>query len=119
MQKSLSFIFGMLISVAISFGLILLFALIVQALTLNDTVVRIINQVIKIVAIFFGAKFCIKNRGALQGGIFGLAFGVITLIIFSIISSSISFDFSVILEILYCVFVGAVCGIISAQFNDN
>ncbi len=111
------FILGILISVAVTLGLILVFSLLTQAFNFTDTVVRIVNQVIKVLAIFIGARFCIKSKGALFGALFGLIYGILTFLVFGLIAKNISFDLSLLLEVLYTSVVGVFCGIMSVNFK--
>ena len=117
MEKKSVFFIGLLISLAVTLSLILVFSLLCQAFNFSETVVKIVNQVIKILAIFIGARFCIRNKGALYGLLFGLIYGILTFLIFGLLSKSLVFDISLLLEVLYTVAVGLFCGIMSVNFK--
>ena len=60
--KLINLIKCVLVSVLVSLGFILGFAIILKFTTFNDFVIKIINQIIKIISIFFGVFMCLKHQ---------------------------------------------------------
>ena len=118
MQKS----FFMQVAKGVVFGVsfilagVLLFAFIVEVASLSDKVIKPINQVIKLIAIFGGCAVAIRGeKGFLKGGIIGLAVTIISYVLFGIIGGTFG-SFAVILTDALC---GMVMGIISGVISVN
>lgn len=68
---------GLLISIGVTLVCVLLFALLLQWLRPSDNVIRIINQLIKLGAIFAGVRAMLKvgsENGLLYGALLGLIY---------------------------------------------
>lgn len=106
---------GILVSLCITILGIFLFALVLKFVNLNTTVIKIVNQVIKILSVLFGVKVCIKNdksKGLLKGSVVGVLYTVFSYLIFSLLVSSFSFGLNLIYDILFLGLSGLVCGVI-------
>lgn len=109
-----------LICVLISLGLILIFAISLKFIDISDVVIKIINQVIKIISIFFGVFFCQKtdkSRGLIKGILIGVIYSIFAYFVFSILNSKISFGLCNILDMLFSAIFGGICGIFCANFG--
>lgn len=92
---------------------VLLFAIVVKVATLNSTAVKVVNQFIKIIAIFTACVFCVKEeRGLVKGALIGLVSGVFIHIIFAFIGAGTGFGASLILDVIFTSIVGAISGIL-------
>lgn len=118
MQKS----FFMQVAKGVIFGVgfilagVLLFAFIVEVASLSDKVIKPINQVIKLIAIFGGCAVAIRGeKGFLKGGIIGLVVTIISYVLFGIIGGTFG-SFAVILTDALC---GMVMGVISGVISVN
>ena len=80
---------GVIFGVAFILAGVLLFAFIVEVASLSDKVIKPINQVIKLIAIFGGCAVAIRGeKGFLKGGIIGLAVTIISYVLFGIVGGS-------------------------------
>lgn len=125
MQKNKN---GFFISILLSAGLsiicaligILIFALIVKFTNFNSGVIKAVNQFLKVIAIFIGCFFILKQgKGAIKGLLSGIIFTIILYLIFSLISGSFNFGVSFIVDLLFCAIIGAICGIISVNVKKD
>ncbi len=109
---------GVLFSISLTLVSILLFAVVVKVTAFSSTSVKIVNQFIKIISVFLGCLlFLNEGKGLIKGGIVALLYVFLINAIFSLISGmglSISF-----LEILLCVTVGVVSGIIAVNLRGK
>lgn len=71
---------GLLIAIGVTLGGILLFALMMQWLRPSDTVIRVINQGIKLAAIFAGV-YAAVGRGGESGMLLGAAVGLVYMLL--------------------------------------
>lgn len=107
---------GVIFGVAFILAGVLLFAFIVEVASLSDKVIKPINQVIKLIAIFGGCAVAIRGeKGFLKGGIIGLAVTIISYVLFGIIGGAFG-SFAVILTDALC---GMVMGVISGVISVN
>ena len=125
MQKNKN---GFFISILLSAGLsvicalvgILIFALIVKFTNFNSGVIKGVNQFLKIIAIFIGCFFILKQgKGAIKGLLSGLIFTIMLYLIFSLIGGSFNFGVSFLVDVLFCAIVGAISGIISVNVKKE
>ena len=107
------------IIIAIIFSLlgVLILALFVKLFSMNSKAIMPINQVIKILSIFGGCFLGIKNleKGALKGGLIGIFYTLISILVFGIIEKSISFKAFNWFDLL----AGTIAGIISGILVVN
>ncbi|HHU43139.1 MAG: TIGR04086 family membrane protein [Bacillota bacterium] len=106
-----------IIAVIISLLFVLVLALVVKIFTIDSKIIMPINQVIKIVSILGGCFFGFKSRekGAIKGGIVGIFYTLLSMLIFGIVENSISFsNFN-----WYDLLTGVVAGIISGILAVN
>ena len=95
---------------------VLAFAVVVKFAYLSGTAVKSVNQFIKIVSVFIGCFFFLKqNNGLIKGLLIGACSTVITYLIFAIFSGGAVFSLSFLLDILFCAAIGAVSGIIAVN----
>ena len=115
-KKNLIAIFkGALISLLISIIGILVFALFLKFVDISDGWIMPINQIIKVISIFFGVKVMLKSyngAGFIKGLILGIIYNFLAFIVFSILSSSFTIDFTIIYDTLFSGVIGAICGVI-------
>ena len=80
---------GLLVSIGVTLALVLLFALLMQWLKPDDTVIRIVNQLIKLIAILSGTWFVLRqsNENALfSGAILGLCYMALGVGLYALLS---------------------------------
>lgn len=109
---------GVLFSISLTLISILLFAIVVKVTVFSSIAVKIVNQFIKIVSVFLGCLLFLKGgKGLIKGGIVAILYVFLINSIFSLISGvgfSVSF-----LEILLCLAVGVISGIISINLKEK
>lgn len=106
---------GSMLSVCISLVLILIFAFIIKLTSMSDALIKPINQVIKIVSILIGTMFIVKKvkqKGLLLGAMVGLLYSILAFVVFSILNGGFSFDWTLLIDILFGTISGAICGVI-------
>lgn len=107
---------GALIYIILSILEIILFSLILQAVSLSDITIKIINQVFKILFIFLSCLISVKGKkGILQGAILGLISAILLYVIFLIFKINTFSLKNFILEIIFLSIIGGICGIIAVN----
>ena len=99
---------------------VLVFAGIVKLATLSSSVIKAVNQFIKIISVFLGCAFTVKeNKGLIKGIIIGAISTVITYLLFALIGGGVSFGLNFLLDVVLGVVVGGTSGVISVNFKKN
>ncbi|MEG1581978.1 MAG: TIGR04086 family membrane protein [Clostridia bacterium] len=116
-KNVLNFFLAGIISVILSLGLILIFALCIKVFSLTDSWITPVNYIIKIVSIFIATLIITKDgkHGMKKGIIMGLFYTVFATIVFSVIAGQFIFDISLALDLGFGILLGAICGIISVN----
>ena len=99
---------GTLVAVSVALVLILAFAIVIRF-------IKPINQVIKIISILFGVFAALKSdntKGLKKGMIIGALFSLLSYLVFSILALRFSFDWSVVIDLIFASILGALCGLI-------
>lgn len=95
---------------------ILLFAFVVKWMALGENVINIVNQIIKIVSIFFGVWVCLKksyDKYLYKGMIVGALFAVLSFLLFSVLNGSFAFDLTFLWDVVFATIIGAISAIIA------
>lgn len=111
---------GSLISVCVSLVAILLFAFIIKLTGMSKGLIKVINQIIKIVSIFLGTFFILRKtgqKGLVTGIIVGLLYTIIAFVVFSILNGKFAFDITLLIDIIFGVAMGAICGAICVNLK--
>lgn len=126
MEKSNAFNFFSSIIKGVSTALIitlvgvLIFAGVVKIATLNSGVIKAVNQFIKILSVFLGCTFSLKeSKGLIKGVIVGVFSTVITYLIFALVGGAVSFGLSFLLDLVMGLIVGGVSGVIAVNLKRN
>ncbi len=112
---------GSITSVSITLVLILLFALLIRFVNINESVIMPVNQFIKIVSIFLGVYSALKfhkEKGWVKGMLIGAIYSVLAFVVFSILSSQLSFSMSTLLDILFSGIIGGLSGVIAVNMKN-
>lgn len=113
-NKAIDYIKGVSCAVLISIVGVLVLAFIYRLTGIGDFVIKIINQVIKVVSIFVGTMVCTKNdktKGLLKGGIVGFFYTLVTYLVFSLLSSTFSIQINFVYDLLFGIIMGSICGV--------
>lgn len=106
---------GLLVSISISLIAILIFAVLLRFVTLPDIVIKIVNQIIKVLSILFGVKATLKkdkSKGLIKGIVLGILYTFTSYLVFSVLIASFSFGLSFLYDIIFSALVGLICGVI-------
>jgi putative membrane protein (TIGR04086 family) len=97
---------------------ILAFAFIIKIAYLNSTVIKAVNQFIKILSIFLGCFIFVReNKGLLKGGLVGGFTAIIVHLIFALMGGDISFGGLFIIDLLFQIIIGIISGVIAVNFR--
>lgn len=99
---------------------VLIFALILRFTTLSTSVVKPVNQFIKILSIFLGCFYCVYgNKGILKGLAVGIFFSLCINLLFALFSGDNIAIGSLALETLFCAIIGVICGVITVNLKNK
>ncbi len=109
------------LSVIVSLVGALIFALVLSFTNLDGGVIKTVNQFIKILAVFLGCFFFIKdNAGLFKGLIAGAVSAFITYLIFSLVSGvGIKFGLEFFVDLAFTAVIGAISGIIAVNVKKD
>ena len=111
-----SIIKGVATSVIVTLVGVLIFAGVVKLTFLGQSIIKTVNQFIKILSIFFGCFFCVSGKnGLIKGAIIGVLSMVITYLLFALIGGEISFGKPFFLDLVFGLIVGGISGIIAVN----
>ena len=106
---------GAIVALGVAMVSILVFAFIVKWASLGENVINVVNQIIKIVAIFFGVVACLKvnsEKHLYKGMIVGAFFAVLSFLLFSALNKSFSFDLAFVWDVVFATAIGLICAIV-------
>ena len=106
-----------LVSIIIGAIFILLFAVLLNYVPINDKIVTAINQVIKLIAVSVGCFFGFNDKrfGLVKGVFSGLIYSLGMALITALINKNFAFSWGVALDIALSVVMGAISGIITVN----
>ena len=109
------------LSVIVSLVGALIFALVLSLTNLDGGVIKTVNQFIKILAVFLGCFFFIKdNAGLFKGLISGALSAFITYLIFALVSGvGINFGTEFFIDLAFTAVIGAISGIIAVNVKKD
>jgi len=104
-----------LISFVISLILVLIFAFVVKLTSVSDTIIGIVNQVIKVLSVFLGVLFGLQDRSAwfLKGLLSGIFFALISFGVFGLLGANLTM-----LGLLGDLGISVVAGIVGALLSS-
>lgn len=106
---------GILTGVIVTIVGILIFAVIVNLTGLSQSVIKGVNQFIKIISVFIGCLFSFSGeKGLIKGAITGLTVTVITYLVFLLFGAA-SFGTGFLIDLALLTVVGAISGIIAVN----
>ena len=109
---------GVGLALAFSFLGAVVFAAILRATSIPDSVIYPVTQTIKGIAIVLGAlAFTRGEKGWMKGGGVGLLFTALSYLAFSAIGGDFSLSYLLFIELVSALFIGAVCGIVAVNLR--
>jgi putative membrane protein (TIGR04086 family) len=109
---------GVIVAVAVTLVLILIFALLIRFFNISDKAIFPVNQVIKVISIFVGSITVIKtvkSRGFLMGVLLGVLYYILSYLVFSLLQGGFSLNLSNVYDFLLTTIMSGVIGIISVN----
>ena len=106
---------GVITAISITLILILLFAVFIRFLNIPDSWIFPVNQVIKVISLFFGAWVVIKNtkqKGLIYGLLLGFTYYIINFALFSILKGSFSISINNFYDLILTTLSSGIIGII-------
>ena len=112
----LTIIKGVVLTALVTMICLLVFSLVIRLAYLEGSIVKWINQFLKIFSIFIGVFFSVRaNGGILKGSLIGGLSTVVIFVIFAIISGQKVTLISFFADILFGVIVGGIIGIMAVN----
>ena len=113
----LSFIKGLIVSMLVSFVLVILLALSIKWFSLSENLISPLNLVIKTISVLIGSIIAVKGetKGLVKGIIFGFFYVSMAFCSFSFLAKSFTFDLSLLLDIVFACVAGGMVGIIKVN----
>ncbi len=114
-----SYIKGLIISLLLSFALVVLFAFLIKWISAIEGYIYVGTMVIKAVSSGLGAAVAVKgeSRGLVKGVLFGLLYISLAFLVFSFLAGSFTFDSQTVLDFVASAIVGGIVGIIKVNKN--
>ena len=123
-MRSKDFFVSVLKAAALSliFGLcgILIFALIVKFAAPKESVIKTVNQFIKVISVFLGCFFAVKGKmGIVKGAVSGAVFTFLLYAVFAIMSGAGLFSLEMLVDVGLTVLIGGISGIIAVNVRGK
>ena len=113
LKGSVYAVIGMLLGV-------LVFAIFVKLLYMSNGTIKVINQIIKGMAIAIACFLTVREeKGLVKGALIGLCGCVFTALIFSIMGAQSFFSVGLLIDLIMGVIVGAIFGIIAVNIKNK
>lgn len=107
---------GVITAVLITLVGVLLFALVLHLTDLGDGVIRPVNQIIKLLSIFFGVFLSVyEDKFFVKGGLIGLLSTLFTFLIFALISGGAVFGWGFLIDLVFGFLMGSISGLITMR----
>lgn len=109
---------GSLVAVITLTFSILIFAGLITVSGLSDSVIKSVNQFIKVISLFCGCFFTFSSqKGYLKGLLTGILFTLISYLLFSMVGGKLSFGTSFIIDLIFLSVVGTVLGVLTVSIK--
>ncbi len=111
---------GLLASLAVTVLGVVLFALMIKWLNLSDTVISVMNQALKLMAIFIGTRAAVGRGGSggvMKGALVGLLYMVLGVLGYAFLSGMTLTPMAYLADLGMGVAAGGLCGIIMANLK--
>ena len=112
-----SFLKGLIVSMLVSFALIILLAFSLKWFSLNEKFISPLNLLIKTISVLIGSIIAIKgeSKGLVKGIVFGFLYVALAFSSFSFLANSFVFDLSLLLDIVFACVAGGTVGVIKVN----
>ena len=111
------FLRGLIVSMIVSLGLVVIFALIFKWFDLSESLITPITFVIKYLSVIIGSIVAITgdSKGLLRGGLFGAVYTCLAFGVFSFLSKSFVLDLTTALDFASAIILGGIVGILKVN----
>ena len=110
---------GVGLALACSFLSALIFAAVLRATAMSDSVIYPVTQTLKVLSIALGTLAFVRGeKGWLKGGAIGLIFTALSYLLFSALGGDFSLSWLIFAELFLSVFAGVLCGIIAVNIKN-
>lgn len=97
---------------------VLIFAFIIETAMLSTGVIKAVNQFIKVLSVFLGCFFCIKEgKGLVKGVLIGALSSLLINLLFALVCGGVTGIFNGGVDLLFMSVVGALCGAITVNIR--
>lgn len=113
---------GLLVSVAVTVAAVVIFAVIIGLTDLPDSVIRIVNQVIKVGAVFAGVYAAVpkgSDNAIRKGVVIGLVYMGVGVLLYALLSGQQLTVISWLLDILMGIAAGGLSGMIVGSMQGK
>ena len=108
------------LTVIVSLVGVLFFSLVVKFADISDTAIKVVNQFIKIVAVFLGCYFSFSgSKGLIKGVAAGLVSCALLYLIFSLLSGTELLNLKTLIDLLFVATVGGISGVIAVNMKGK
>ena len=111
---------GLLVSIGATCAAVIIFAIVIGLTDLSDGVIRVINQLIKIGAIFLGIRFIVPKgaeNGVSKGALLGLIYMGVGVLIYALLSGQKLTLMGYVIDLLMGVAAGGPSGMILGSMS--
>ncbi len=122
LKNCLHFFKSVLVGIVVSLILILLFAIVLKIFPMTTNAISYVNQVIKVLSILFVVLIFTRkypSRTILKGALCGVVYSIVAFLLFSLLNGGVHFSSSTLVDILFSVLIGALCGLLLKAFRRN
>ena len=121
-EQKKGFFSSILIGSAAAFGFMIIgiavFAAVVKICCLNASVIKAVNQFIKVIAIFFGCMIAVKNSaGYIKGALVGIIAIFFIYLLFALFGGFNGHG--LLLDLLFSAIIGSISGIVSVNIKNR
>ena len=107
----LSVIKGGLTALITTLIAVLIFAGVIKSASLGTWVIKAVNQFIKVLSVFLGCFFCVKQgKGLIKGVLIGVLSCMLTALVFVLVCGNEISLSSFLIDLGFLAVIGAVCG---------
>ncbi len=111
---------GIFTALIVALGGVLIFAGVLKLANLNNGVIKAVNQFIKVLAVFLGCYFSVReSKGLVKGLIVGIFSAVLIFLAFALICGNLSFGVGFFIDLIFMAIIGAISGIISVNIKNK
>ena len=113
---------GLLLSIAVTAAAVILFAVIIGLMDVNDGVIRIVNQLIKAGAIFVGVRSIVPRgdeSGIRRGALLGLLYMGIGVLVYALLTRQQITVWGYVIDVLMGIAAGGLSGMLMGSLRTK